>query len=330
MNRSINTKVLDWPQFRRRSPAAKLVYLILRFHPKGHLSGLFHIGLDYLVLDTGLDRGAVDGAIRELEDAGLLRYDFDAEVVWVRHMLEDQGRGAKIHEACVNNLHNLNDSPVTRAFADTLSIPYPHSADTPSMAHPARSDGPSEPPGCPTDRALSGSASGSGSASAPGAAAPAPARSTAPAVPARDPQAAPLAWKALQEETGDRLNAGRVFPNTSTGLPPELERQWLEAWRSARQVYTLDDLRKLGRALKARAVWGRMDKPITAAQLIERLAELLGEAVAWDESAPLPAAAPRGGPPVHPEAANADTMARIRHILRHGTGPLPAAAPEEA
>lgn len=126
---------------------------------------------------------------------------------------------------------------------------------------------------------------------------------------AQDPQAAPLAWKALLQEAGDRLNAGRPFP-TASGLPPAQEQEWLLAWRTAREVYTLDDLRKLGRALKTGAIW-RMSGPITAGQLIKKLVDLLAEANAWDGTAPAPSPGrPVSGQPSQQEVA--DISARRR------------------
>lgn len=175
-------------------------------------------------------------------------------------------------------------------------------------------------------------------APSPRGSAPAHARSTALAVPARDPQAAPLAWKALREEAGERLDAGRPFPNTATGLPAALEADWLRAWQEARQVYTLDDLRKLGRALKARAVWD-MARPLTAAQLVKRLPELLGQAVAWDGTPPAPAPArPASGQPPSPQEVAAINDRRrqeaiaqeeARRLKREEAERL-AASPEEA
>ena len=113
---------------------------------------------------------------------------------------------------------------------------------------------------------------------------PARAISTAPEAKAGDPSAAPLAWKALREAASERLNAGKAFA-TATGLPMAQEADWRRSWEQAREVYTLEDLRKLGRALTARAIW-RLDSPITAGQLIKRLADLLAEAVAWDDKPP--------------------------------------------
>jgi len=158
--------------------------------------------------------------------------------------------------------------PTTQATPGSTTGPTPH----------PREQAREQPSGIPSPApALSPS---------PGEAPRAPARSTAP-VSAQDPQAAPLAWKALQEEAGDRLNAGKPFPSTPTGLPYDAQDAWLRAWGEARQVYTLDDLRRLGRGLRLRAIWA-MPAPITAGQLIKRLADLLAQAVAWDGEAPAP------------------------------------------
>lgn len=211
---------------------------------------------------------------------------------------------------------------LTRELPTTLATTSATPQATPPEREQAREQGGEQPPRYPSPAPSP--------APSPGGAARAPARSTAPAVPARDPQAAPLAWKALQEEAGERLNAGRPFP-TATGLPHALEAEWLRSWTAARAVYALDDLRKLGRALKARALW-RLDSPITAGQLIKRLVDLLAEAVAWDGQPP----APRSGAPAPQDPGEAerrrlqgiaDEEARRRRRAEMEAG---AATPEEA
>lgn len=61
----------------------------------------------------------------------------------------------------------------------------------------------------------------------------------------------------------------------------EQERQWCEAWRTASQSYTLDDLRRLGEAIKHRRVY--KSRPPSVGEVCKKLPDLLAEALAWQD-----------------------------------------------
>lgn len=60
----------------------------------------------------------------------------------------------------------------------------------------------------------------------------------------------------------------------------EQERQWCEAWKSAGQSYGLEDLRRLGEAIKSKAVYKA--RPPSIGEVCRKLPDLLAEALAWN------------------------------------------------
>lgn len=70
---------------------------------------------------------------------------------------------------------------------------------------------------------------------------------------------------------------------TATGLPHRQEQAWTRAWLEAKEQYTIDDLIKLGRAVKAGVTW-TADRPLNPQALADRLLEFLAESHKWDGS----------------------------------------------
>lgn len=89
---------------------------------------------------------------------------------------------------------------------------------------------------------------------------------------------APLALAIFAEEAGPRWAPGKRAL-TTTGLDPEQERRWLEAWVRARDAGNGErELRQLGRAVREGRVW--RGPPLSPGKLSTHLLDLLAEAAA--------------------------------------------------
>lgn len=135
--------------FRPLSTDAKLVQLYVWSSPLRLSEGLFTLPLGYVALDTGLDAGRVAAALAECEDAGLLRYDADVELVLDVSALRvnplrngDRGPDKRIAPA-VRKLRALPASPLKKEF---LRLAERHSPDLARALTEDPSKGPAEDP----------------------------------------------------------------------------------------------------------------------------------------------------------------------------------------
>lgn len=144
----------------RGDRATQIVAFYLVTNPHANLVGLYHLPLEYIAVDTGLELASVEGAIERLAQLGFVSYDDVNDRVWVvehaRHEFNGQqplrGSGDKRLVAVERELTEHDISPLAdrfRAHYRELSMPLRCPSDAPSSV----SEAPSK----------SGSGSGTGS-----------------------------------------------------------------------------------------------------------------------------------------------------------------------
>jgi hypothetical protein len=71
-----------WDETRDVSREARIVRLYIATQPNRATEGLSALPLRYVMADTGLDRSEVETALSELETAGIIFWDAEAEMVF--------------------------------------------------------------------------------------------------------------------------------------------------------------------------------------------------------------------------------------------------------
>lgn len=128
--RAIHGSFWTDPKVKRLSPDQKLLFLYLITCPHSHLSGIYYLPCGLISHETGLCADIARAGLLRLQEAGLVRWDETAEVVWVVNMLRYQGSGAKNFKAVADQLAALHDSPLVKAFAEHYpQIPYRYPID---------------------------------------------------------------------------------------------------------------------------------------------------------------------------------------------------------
>lgn len=116
MYRTIDTKFWTDLKIRALPSEQKLLMLYLITNPLTHVSGLYRLPLVLLIHETSVPHDRAVQVLTAIETAGLCRYDYENEVVWVVNMLRYQGRGKQIRKAVENHLPSLHDSPLVEQF----------------------------------------------------------------------------------------------------------------------------------------------------------------------------------------------------------------------
>lgn len=150
--------------FRSLSAMAKLVALNLSTSPHSNMIGLFYVTPAMVADEIGAPLEGALGALRELVSKGFIRYDFDANQVWVCSMAREQvaeeldskdGRIRVIEKM----LNSSTESPFVQDFLDTYAEPFNLGKYTHPKAKKRRkakapsnppSDGARTPPGTPS------------------------------------------------------------------------------------------------------------------------------------------------------------------------------------
>lgn len=121
MQRDIESTLWRAPGFRRLSPDARFLYVYLRTNDHTHLSGLYFIHIDDMIIETGMDKDRILGALEELNQNRITHYDPEVAFVWVLGML--RFRSPKLDQAVVKHLNRyVPETPLVDAFLET----FPH------------------------------------------------------------------------------------------------------------------------------------------------------------------------------------------------------------
>ncbi len=138
MYRSVENSFWTDPDVKALSPETKLLFLYLITNPHGHISGLYHLPLEYAVMDTGLSMEQVRRGIDTLSMGHRAYFDPSTDMVLVARMLKYQGRGGKITSCVQKHVLGLHKSFLVKKLFElypevACDVGYP--IDTLSMPH---------------------------------------------------------------------------------------------------------------------------------------------------------------------------------------------------
>lgn len=88
--RSIDLRTWTDPKFVRLSARAKLVFLYLITNRHSHMCGLYHFIPEVGQIETGIGPTEWGGAMKELVEAGMIEYDNENMLVYVKKMAQHQ------------------------------------------------------------------------------------------------------------------------------------------------------------------------------------------------------------------------------------------------
>ncbi len=95
----------------------QLVGLYLLTNTHSTMEGLYYLPIGYLCTDLGLTPKQASESLRGLTDVGLIEYDEDAEVVFVRKALKHSAPATDKHViGAINRLRSVPDSPLWQEF----------------------------------------------------------------------------------------------------------------------------------------------------------------------------------------------------------------------
>ncbi len=101
-----------------------LIAIYLFSSPHANQAGVYSIPVAYIALETNRTNDEVEDILTGLERLGFIRYDYDAEVVWVIKMVQFQvsefpsGKSDNRYKGVVNCLKTLPETYLTDAFRE--------------------------------------------------------------------------------------------------------------------------------------------------------------------------------------------------------------------
>lgn len=120
---------------KRLSKDGYLFFLYLLTSPHTHYTGITEMNLDYVNIDTPLSEKESKAAFKELVALGIIAYDKQNKIVWIKNMHKYQVKSEKQLRGAQAHINSLPRSELCAALADTLSIPYRYPIDTPIINH---------------------------------------------------------------------------------------------------------------------------------------------------------------------------------------------------
>lgn len=119
---SIDVSIWEWLQGRKKEE--KLLYIYAFSNPLTRDSGLYRIGIDTILLNTGLNRRGFEGALKGL--VGDLKYDFDNRIMFVVNKLKRRlsgiERNTNLIKSVYHDLEAFKNSPLIPVFKEKYSI----------------------------------------------------------------------------------------------------------------------------------------------------------------------------------------------------------------
>jgi hypothetical protein len=145
-NRWVNTDFWNNPRVRQLDTFKKAYLLFFITAPTGHLSGMFAAPIAIQAGFMGVSSHEIVDGLAALENSGFILWDSEQEVVWVKEMLDHQGKGAKVWETVAKQLNSLRRSKLVRDFLERYKhLPIPHDEETkqsePSIGYRSPTDG---------------------------------------------------------------------------------------------------------------------------------------------------------------------------------------------
>lgn len=157
MYRTIYTELWTDPDVDQLSPQGKCLFVYLITNPHTHVSGIYYLPKQTMVLETKIQEKALDTLLDTLSGLSLAYYDQVKRVIYVTKMFRYQGRGEKNERAAAKHLESLHETSLITRFLEIYPSVSQYLSDTlshtlsdlgkscPSVPNPNPSSLPSSP-----------------------------------------------------------------------------------------------------------------------------------------------------------------------------------------
>lgn len=126
MIRNFNAALTDDPIFQDRSVEARLLFFSLWNHTKNHCCGLIQIGTSSLIADVRMPTKAVQDALAELAESGLIHVQAERNLIWLPGMRDLLGKvGSKLQIQIQKYLAGIRPCVLVKRVSEACGIPYP-------------------------------------------------------------------------------------------------------------------------------------------------------------------------------------------------------------
>lgn len=119
MYRTVASSFWTDPKVKTLPPDGKCLLLYLITNPHTHVSGIYVLARPVIQLETGMARYRIDTLSHTLSGLGFCTFDPTKDVVWVKNMLNYQGRGEKnLRSAAAHVVEDLHNSFLCQQFLE--------------------------------------------------------------------------------------------------------------------------------------------------------------------------------------------------------------------
>ena len=125
--RTIETSTWDDERVKKLHPLGKLLFVYLITNRHAHVSGIYYLSAAEAADETGLTESRADTLLDTLSHSGLIAQDRVSGVIWVKKMLDKQGRGKKNSARAAAQLKTLHKCSLIKDFLEFYKhrhIPY--------------------------------------------------------------------------------------------------------------------------------------------------------------------------------------------------------------
>lgn len=130
MYRTIDAAFWTDPKVKELAANVKLLFLYLITNPHTHVSGIYILPRELIIIESGLNKKEVGYGIDTLSRAGFCSFDEGISVIWVHHMFYHQAHGDK-HDrgAACHLVEDLHKSSLIRKFCEYYPAVVSHLPD---------------------------------------------------------------------------------------------------------------------------------------------------------------------------------------------------------
>lgn len=139
MYRTIDTRFWSDPKIRKLSIDARHLFFYLITNQHTHVSGIYYLPRATVTHETYFPKGKLDTLCDTLTSAGLVGFDTENDLVWVKNMMKYQGRGKKNNISAARHVETLHKSLLINEFLDAYPEVEKEVADTLSIRSPKKS-----------------------------------------------------------------------------------------------------------------------------------------------------------------------------------------------
>ena len=130
MYRTICTELWTDQDVDNLSVQGKCLFVYLITNPHTHLSGIYYLPKQTIVLETKIQDRVLDTLLDTLSRESLAHYDSIKRVVYVTKMFQYQGKGEKNERAAAKHLESLHNSSLISKFLETYPTVIQYISDT--------------------------------------------------------------------------------------------------------------------------------------------------------------------------------------------------------